>query len=141
MSAVPPIKSSVIEKSTTLPLKENKMIIDQFLKMSPNQYEQLTGVNLSFKEKLVFSMLKKELKKKNINSTIDLEAAMAESSNDFSWAGFFAGFFLGLIGVAFVHLLSHDKEMRRAAWFGCGVYFILVLLYVALLSSIFKSVY
>ena len=64
MSAVPPIKSSVIEKSTTLPLKENKMIIDQFLKMSPNQYEQLTGVNLSFKEKLVFSMLKKELKKK-----------------------------------------------------------------------------
>ena len=136
MSAVPPIKNTVIEKSAPPSLNSGKMTIEQILNLSPKQYEQITGVDLSFKEKLAFSMLKKELKKENINKVINLETAMAETSSDFSWGGFFAGFFLGLFGVALVHIFSKDKAMRRASWFGCGIYVILVLLYIALLSSL-----
>jgi hypothetical protein len=108
------------------------MTVEQVLNLTPKQYEQITGVDLSFKEKMAFSMLKKELKKKDINSTINLEAAMAESSSDFSWGGFIAGFLLGLIGVALVHIFSKDKAMRSASWKGCGVYLILLLLLFAL---------
>ena len=136
MSAVPPIKNTVIEKSAPPSLNAGKMTVEQVLNLTPKQYEKITGVDLSFKEKLAFSMLKKELKKENINKVINLETAMAETSSDFSWGGFFAGFFLGLIGGALVHIFSKDKAMRRASWFGCGIYVILVLLYIALLSSL-----
>ena len=63
MSAVPPIKNAVIEKSAPPSLNAGKMTIEQVLNLTPKQYEQITGVDLSFKEKLAFSMLKKELKK------------------------------------------------------------------------------
>jgi hypothetical protein len=132
MSAVPPIKNAVIEKSATPSLNAGKMTVEQVLNLTPKQYEKITGVDLSFKEKMAFSMLKKELKKKDINSTINLEAAMAESSSDFSWGGFILGFLLGLIGVALVHIFSKDKAMRSASWKGCGVYLILLLLLFAL---------
>jgi hypothetical protein len=128
MSAVPPIKSSVIEKSITPSLNVGKMTAEQVLNLTPKQYEQLTGTELSFKEKMAFSLLKKELKKKDINSTLNLETAMAESSSDFSWGGFFAGFFLGLIGVALVYIFSKDEAMRKASWKGLGAYLLLVLL-------------
>ena len=139
MSAVPPFKHNVIDNSTTSSLNASKMTVEQVLNLTPKQYEKLTGVELSFKEKMAFSLLKKELKKENLNKVINFNASMAETTNDFSWAGFFAGFLLGLVGVALVHIFSQDRAMRRAAWFGCGVYLILVLLYIALLSSIINS--
>ena len=132
LSAVPPIKNTVIEKTASPSFNAGKMTVEQVLNLSPKQYEKITGVDLNFKEKMAFSMLKKELKKKDINSTINLEAAMAESSSDFSWGGFIVGFLLGLIGVALVHIFSKDQAMRSASWKGCGVYLILLLLLFAL---------
>lgn len=132
MSAVPPFKHNVIDNSTTTSLNASKMTVEQVLNLTPKQYEKLTGVELSFKEKMAFSLLKKELKKNDINSTINLEAAMAESSSDFSWGGFFAGFLLGLIGVALVYIFSQDQAMRKASWKGLGVYLLLLVLLFAL---------
>jgi len=132
MSAVPPIKNTVIEKTASTSFNAGKMTVEQVLNLTPKQYEKITGVDLSFKEKMAFSMLKKELKKKDINSTINLEAAMAESSSDFSWGGFFAGFLLGIIGVALVYIFSQDQAMRRASWKGLGVYLLLLVLLFAL---------
>ena len=139
MSAVPPIKNTVIEKTASNSFNAGKMTVEQFLKMSPKEYEVITGVDLSIKERLAFSLLKKELKKENINKVINIEATMAETTSDFSWAGFFAGFFLGLVGVALIHIFSKDKAMRRASWLGCGIYLLLVVLYIALLSSILNA--
>jgi sulfite exporter TauE/SafE len=131
ISAVPPIKNISTEKNVgTNELTSIK--IQQVLDMTPKQYEQMTGMSMSWKEKIAFSMLKSNLKKDaaKFNNTINLPEAVAESTSDFSWGGFFTGFLLGLIGVGLVYIFSTDPGVRSSAWKGLGVWVLLLLLLV-----------
>ncbi len=128
-SAVPPFKTSGLtsEKQVT---SSTKITINEVINMTPKKYEEMTGEKLNFKERIVFSMLKDELKKNEIDKTetIDLDSAMAETSGEFSWGGFFAGFLLGLIGVGLVHIFSTDSSVRRSSWKGFGAWIILLII-------------
>ena len=102
--------------------------------MSPKKYEELTGEKLNFKGKIVFSMLKDELKKTEIDKTetIDLVTTMADTNSTFSWGGFFVGFLLGIIGVGLVYIFSDDSNVRRSSWKGLGAWLILLIIAVTL---------
>ena len=128
-SAVPPFKSSNLTSEKSV-LNSSKISINEVINMSPKKYEEMTGDKLNFKERIVFSMLKDELKKSEVDKTetIDLDAAMAETNGDFSWGGFFAGFLLGLIGVGLVHIFSSDSSVRRSSWKGFGAWLILLII-------------
>jgi hypothetical protein len=129
-AAVPPFRTTESQNSNEISNQANKMSIQQVLAMTPKQYEAMTGKTMNFKEKIAFSMMKKELKKAEVNknNVIDIDAVMAETTSDFSWGGFFAGFLLGLIGVGLVYIFSNDSSVRRSSWKGLGVWLILVLI-------------
>jgi hypothetical protein len=133
-SAVPPFKSTTSENSIESQVKTKKMSIQQILTMTPKQYEQMTGKSMNFKEKIAFSMMKKELKKVGVNSNneVDINAVMADTTREFSWGGFFAGFLLGLLGVGLVYIFSDDSNVRRSAWKGLGAWIILLLIAILL---------
>jgi hypothetical protein len=126
-SAVPPFKASTNSQKASI--NSTKVSINDVINMSPKQYGDMIGEKLSLKERIVFSMLKDELKKSEVDKTetIDLNAAMAESNSEFNLGGFLAGLFLGLIGVGLVHIFSRDSNVRRSSWKGFGAWIILIL--------------
>lgn len=126
-AAVPPFKTSGLSSEKQVS-NSTKVSINEVINMSPKKYEEMTGDKLNFKERIVFSMLKDELKKTEVDKTetIDLNAAMAESNGDFNLGGFLAGFLLGLIGVALVYIFSSDSSVRRSSWKGLGAWLILL---------------
>ena len=49
--------------SYVLPGNSNAMSLQEFIKLTPKKYEELTGKKLTFKEKIAFTILKSKLKK------------------------------------------------------------------------------
>ena len=128
-SAVPPFKTSNLNSQNTS-LNSKKVTVQEVINMSPKKYEELTGEKLNFKGKIVFSMLKDELKKTEIDKTetIDLVTTMADTNSTFSWGGFFVGLLLGIIGVGLVYIFSDDSNVRRSSWKGLGAWLILLII-------------
>jgi hypothetical protein len=130
-SAIPPIKNDKAAPSAS----KDVMTLREILELSPKQYAEITGEKLSFKDKLAFSYMKRELSKNkslDLDKEVNLKAAVSSGSGDFSIGGFIVGFLFGLIGVGLVYIFSDDSAARRSSWKGFGAWVILILLLVSL---------
>jgi hypothetical protein len=111
----------------------NSLTVQEFLKMSSKDFRELSGKKLTTKEKIVFSLLKKEMKanvaenKLDKNAIINLKNKMDEGEKNFDFGGFVVGLLFGLIGVGLVHIFSTSKVARRSSWKGFGTWIILLL--------------
>lgn len=95
---------------------ETKAMAEMFVKMSRQEYEQVTGRHLSITERLAFKVQQKHIKK---------ELQKASGGSDSKIIGFLAGLILSLVGVLLVYLLSDDSTMQTWAWIGALVSLIL----------------
>jgi hypothetical protein len=136
--------SSSIPVSKEEPVLEKKVSNDnvsmlstmtnkQFLTLSPQTYYKLTGIKMSFKERMALRIaqrnIRTEIKSKSIeeNATINYEMAVGNGESSFRIGGFILGFLLGLIGVGLAYIFSNDKDFIRSTWKGLGGWVILLL--------------
>lgn len=96
---------------------ETRAAAEVFVKMSRKDYEQVTGKHLSLIERAAFKIQQKRMKK-------ELQRATGDGTD--SVIGFAAGLFLSLLGVLLVYVLSDDPNMRKWAWIGAIVSFIVL---------------
>ena len=112
----------------------NALLVQQFLKLTPEKYYQMTGKRMKLSQKVSLKLaqwkIKRMLKK---GKTVDLMAMRQKGidTSDFNIAGFLLGFFLSLIGVLIAYLLD-DEAIIKWAWLGAGLSAILWLLFVVL---------
>lgn len=135
-SSIPVSKEeNVLDKKVSSDITStlSKMTNMQFLTLSPKTYYKLTGIKMSFKERMGLRIAQKnisaEIKSKSIeeNATINYEMAVANGESSFRIGGFILGFLLGLIGVGLAYIFSTDKDFIRSTWKGLGGWVILVL--------------
>jgi len=101
-SAIPPIKNVKPAPSAS----KDGMTLREILKLSPKQYTEITGEKLSFKDKIAFSAMKREIRKNkslNLDSKVDLQAVVLNSSGNFDIGDFFLGISMGAIGTVFLY--------------------------------------
>ena len=105
-SAIPPIKND----KTTPSSSKNGMTLREVLKLSPKQYTEITGEKLSFKDKIAFSSMKREIRKDkslNLDSKVNLDVIITDSSGNFDIRDFLTGgilgCFIGAMSVAFLY--------------------------------------
>lgn len=112
--------------------------VDALVKMNSREFSEVIGHKLSLKEKVVFRLaqreLRKEIKNENLRSdaTLDVQQMMADGEKGFYFGGFILGLLLGLIGVLISYLMKKDKAFTRSAWIGWGVWVAIV---IAILAS------
>ena len=97
---------------------ETRAAAEMFVQMSRKDYEELTGRHLSLLERAAFKIQQKRMRN-------ELKKA-DDSPSSSTLIGLAAGVFLSLIGVLLVYLLSDDKNMRKWAWIGAIVSFLLI---------------
>ena len=111
--------------------------VDALVKMNSREFAEVIGHKLSLKEKIVFRIaqreLRKEIKREGIQSdaTLDVQQMMADGEKNFYFGGFILGLLLGLIGVLIAYLTKKDKAFIRSAWIGWGVWVALVVILLA----------
>jgi hypothetical protein len=112
--------------------------VDALVKMNSREFSEVIGHKLSLKEKVLFRLaqreLRKEIKNENLRSdaTLDVQQMMADGEKGFYFGGFILGLLLGLIGVLISYLMKKDKAFTRSAWIGWGVWVAIV---IAILAS------
>jgi hypothetical protein len=112
--------------------------VDALVKMNSREFSEVIGHKLSLKEKVVFRLtqreLRKEIKNENLRSdaTLDVQKMMADGEKGFYFGGFILGLLLGLIGVLIAYVMKKDKAFIRSAWIGWGVWVAIV---IAVLAS------
>ncbi|MEI8110305.1 MAG: hypothetical protein WCH59_04870 [Chitinophagia bacterium] len=137
-SSVPISKEVSVNDKTTE--KENTsenlaMTNLQFLKLTPQSYYQLTGIKMSFKERMALKFAQKEvrssIKKKEVeeNGAVNLSKTMESGKRNFRFGAFLLGLFLGLIGVALAYIFTTDKVYIKSAWKGFATWIAIVLLF------------
>ena len=101
-------------------------------------YEKLSGKHLNFLEKIAFKSAQKKLRNDiSADGTITNKRLLNAMSPDdhsvgFHLGGFALGFLLGLIGVLIAYIIKGDemvdKNRRKWAWIGFGIYVALLLI-------------
>ena len=111
--------------------------VEALLKMNSREFAEVIGHKLSLKEKIVFRIaqreLRKDMKREGLESdaTLDVQEMMAEGEKSFYFGGFILGLLLGLIGVLIAYLMKKDKAFIRSAWIGWGVWVALLVILLA----------
>lgn len=110
--------------------------LNEFSKLTPGKYHELTGIKMGFFERIAFKKATKHLRNSidengNIKSTKVTKALMANDVggffSDFHIGGFALGLFLGPIGVLIAYLLSSGPVKSRRKWAWIGLIFCLLL--------------
>jgi hypothetical protein len=146
-----PLLLTILASATFIPKKESlptavtatnenefneisNITFNDFLKLTPSTIKEITGEKLNTKERLVLSLMQKEIKRgirKNEisgDTSVDFNQYFEEGISRFNFGGFVLGLLLGLIGVLFAHIFSTNKDFRRSAWQGWGVWLIILLI-------------
>lgn len=111
--------------------------VDALVKMNSREFAEVIGHKLSLKEKIVFRIaqreLRKEIKREGIQSdaTLDVQQMMADGEKNFYFGGFILGLLLGLIGVLIAYLMKKDKAFIRSTWIGWGAWVVLLVILLA----------
>lgn len=112
----------------------NALLVQQFLKLTPEKYFELTGKKMKLSQKVSLKLAQWKVKRMlRKGKTVDLMAMRQKGidTSDFNIAGFLLGFFLSLIGVLIAYLID-DESIIKWAWLGAGLSAILWLLFVVL---------
>lgn len=131
--------ASVVVLPSSTPATEpvdpaNALLVQEFLKLTPKRYHELTGKKMKMSQKISLKLaqmkVKKMLKK---GKTVDLISLTKKGidTSDFNIGGFLLGIFLFLIGVLIAYLIGGD-DLIKWAWIGAGVVAILWLLVLVL---------
>jgi hypothetical protein len=97
-------------------------IMRRFVSLTPVQYGTFRGKKLNFFERISFRASQKRIARK-----------LAEDhpqTTGFNIGGFLLGGFLGVLGVLGAYLFSHDRNLRKWAWIGWGVWIVIALLFI-----------
>ena len=104
--------------ANVMTVQEQRLFMQQFVKLTPKEYGLMRGKKLSFFEKIEFKILQKRYKKKLYDG---------DDSTGFNIGGFALGFLLGLIGVLLAYIFSQDRNFRKWTWIGFGVYAVIII--------------
>ena len=131
---VPPKKASEV----FIPIGNTgqKISVEALSQIKVKEFEQITGRDMKFADKVTFKMAQRELRKNispdgTINSKkLTKVLAKVDGTSGFHIGGFALGFLLGLIGVLIAYLLKDEKKSNRVkwAWIGLGVVVVLIIL-------------
>jgi hypothetical protein len=129
--------------------------IEEVHALSAKEFAKLSGTKTGLKEKISFILLKKELRKeiKKGNGQQSFATWVMAKANDgktkMHWGTFFLVFLSGVIGVGFlgplgvllalgvvglVHAKTKDKVKRKSAWWGLGVFAILLAIFAVVVT-------
>jgi len=101
--------------------------------MNAREFKELTGTKLSFKDRIVFGLVKNQLKRGLKNGDIQMDSSASDAAaaveGSFNFGAFILGFLLGLLGFLIVILAFKDKGAWKWALAGMGLWLILVLLF------------
>jgi hypothetical protein len=135
-----------------LPIGNHMQIsLMDFSKIGVKDYEKISGKHLSFFEKMSFKAGQKKLRKSIAeDGTVTNQKLLKMMSGEdhsvgFHLGGFALGFFLGLVGVLIAYIITGDRDVdrnrRKWAWIGFGVYVVLLVAFVAMILSLNPTVY
>lgn len=116
--------------------------IGQVYRMSAKELAGFTGRKLTWKDRIAFAMLKRELKKEIRKGNEDadalqfLSAMRDEGRFRFNIPGFLLGLLLGIFGVGIAYIVSRSRDVHTSSWIGFGV---LVIAAIVMLFSIFPG--
>ncbi len=106
--------------------------VSDVLSMNAKEFGQITGQKLTLKNRIVFGLvkgqLKRELKKGNLALDSSAKEPAAKADGSFNIGAFILGLLLGLIGFLIVILAFKDKKAWKWSLLGWGVW---ILLFVA----------
>jgi hypothetical protein len=134
--------TAVLTSAVPVRVNENAPVtapvtVDALVKMNSREFAEVIGHKLSLKEKIVFRIaqreLRKEIKREGIQSdaTLDVQQMMADGEKNFYFGGFILGLLLGLIGVLIAYLMKKDKAFIRSTWIGWGAWVVLLVILLA----------
>ena len=134
--------TAVLTSAVPVRVNENASVtapvtVDALVKMNSREFAEVIGHKLSLKEKVVFRIaqreLRKEIKREGIQSdaTLDVQQMMADGEKNFYFGGFILGLLLGLIGVLIAYLMKKDKAFIRSTWIGWGAWVVLLVILLA----------
>lgn len=134
--------TAVLTSAVPVRVNENAPVtapvtVDALMKMNSREFAEVIGHKLSLKEKIVFRIaqreLRKEIKREGIQSdaTLDVQQMMADGEKSFYFGGFILGLLLGLIGVLIAYLMKKDKAFIRSTWIGWGAWVVLLVILLA----------
>jgi hypothetical protein len=105
---------------------QDRAAMEEFVKLTPKQYGEIRGKKLSFVEKVEFKVLQRKLKK---------QLYYGDDSSGFNIGGFALGFLLGLIGILLAYIFSQDRNFRKWAWIGLGIWVGILIILIATVGS------
>jgi len=106
------------------------LTIDEFLDMNPKEFTEMTGERMTFKDRIVFTAVKKNMRKQMRKAKKNKEydfSTPQEVRKSFNWGAFFLGLFLALIGLI-ISFFFKDKNAWKSALIGLGVAVVIVLI-------------
>ena len=99
------------------------LTVDEFLDLKPKEFARMTGERLKFKDRIIFSVVKKNMRKavRKAEKYKDYDFnTPQEVRKSFNWGAFFLGLFLALIGVI-ISFFFRDKNAWKSALIGLAV--------------------
>lgn len=125
-------KSSALVAPSATPLpptKESKVINafagmtpQEFVKLKPKQFREITGEKLSIPQKISLKLAQKKVKQalKNNEAVDDKVMATAVDTSDFNLGGFILGLLLWVVGLLIAYIIG-DSTTIKWAWIGFGI--------------------
>ncbi len=118
---------------------EEKITVDEFIKMDIKQMEKKRGKKLKLKEKVALKIAKRRMKKMKKNGASQSELASTANNGKLYLLPFLLGLCLGPIGVLITWQIWGDPLRTRSSWWGFLVYAIITLLIFSLLLYAFSA--
>ena len=125
-----PFTSEAIQHNQTI---ENQpylqLTVGDILDMNAREFKAYSGKKLSLKDRIVFGLVKNQLKRGLRAGTISHDSSAAETAaraeGSFNVGAFILGFLLGLIGFLIVILAFDDKQAWKWALLGMGLWLVI----------------
>ena len=116
--------SSLKKPFETIIVFGHSFSVEDFLVLTPEKYQKLTGKKLSWFQKLSLRMKQRSIKKHLQKGDINI-------LSDFDPFGFILGLFISVVGIGITYLYD-DKNMKKWAWRGAAIGGIFILIAILL---------